>query len=61
MRTRRDDALACGPAGEAHVEEAAERQPHQRRKCCCEDENHVKDEYTGVETQTESNALRRSG
>ena len=35
-----DDALALGPAAQAHVQEAAEGQPEKSGEECSEDANH---------------------
>jgi len=40
VRARLHDALALGPAAEAHVQEAAEGQPEQRRHCRAENADH---------------------
>ena len=43
-----DDALAGGPAAQAHVEEAAEGEAQQAGEYRCENANHARVEYTGV-------------
>jgi hypothetical protein len=46
MGSRRNNALAFGPAAEADVEEAAESEAHKGCECCGENANHVRVEYT---------------
>lgn len=55
MRARTDNAFACGPTAEAHVEEAAESKPEESRQNCAEDADHGyitgKVEYTARERE----------
>jgi len=43
VRPRTDNALACGPAAQAHVQEAAEGQPEKPGENGSEDARHGRD------------------